>query len=214
MQTSTDFKTIRAFLYAKQCVIQSGYSDEILWQESTNFNLIDEKTFLKEAAWVILNSGMRESLIRKLFSRISACFFKWESAERITKKKDYCIAKALSIFNNVGKIRAIATLAEDVYRKGIDRVKLEIRETGIDRIMCYPFMGKATSYHFAKNIGLDFAKPDRHLLRIAAVAGYECPLVMCQELAQEIGEKTSVVDLVFWRFATLDKDYLRIFGDA
>lgn len=214
MQTSTDFKTIRAFLYAKQCVIESGYSDEILWQESTNFNLIDEKTFLREAAWVILNSGMRESLIRRIFGRISACFFKWESAEKIARKKERCISKALAIFNNVGKITAIATLAEDVYRKGIERVKIEIKETGINRIMFYPFMGRATSYHFAKNIGLNFAKPDRHLLKIAAVAGYECPQEMCQELANEIGEKTSVIDLIFWRFATLDKNYLRIFGDA
>ncbi len=87
-------------------------------------------------------------------------------------------------------------------------------DDGVDYIAQFPFMGPATSYHFAKNIGLPVAKPDRHLNRIASTVGYSNPHAMCQDIAQFIGDKISVVDLVMWRYATLDKNYLELFSDA
>jgi hypothetical protein len=34
---------------------------------------------------------------------------------------------------------------------------------------------------------------------------------MCADIADAIGEKLSVVDLVMWRYATLQKNYLELF---
>ena len=37
---------------------------------------------------------------------------------------------------------------------------------------------------------------------------------MCRDIAQLIGDKISVVDVVLWRYATLDKNYLQLFSEA
>ena len=54
-------------------------------------------------------------------------------------------------------------------------IKSKILMQGIEFIQTFPYMGKATALHFAKNLGLDFAKPDRHLNRICATLGFSSP---------------------------------------
>jgi hypothetical protein len=72
-------------------------------------------------------------------------------------------------------------------------------------------MGPATSHHLAKNIGLDVVKADRHLLRIAEKAGYNCPDELCETISEYVGDKKSVVDVVIWRFAATQSNYLDFF---
>ena len=69
----------------------------------------------------------------------------------------------------------------------------------------------AIAFHFAKNIGLDVVKPDRHLLRIASILGYNCPHKLCFDILELTNERISVVDLVFWRYEVTNKNYLRFF---
>lgn len=52
------------------------------------------------------------------------------------------------------------------------------------------------------------AEPDRHLVRISEKFGYGCPETFCNDISRYTGEKTSVVDIVLWRYATLEKKYL------
>ena len=73
-------------------------------------------------------------------------------------------------------------------------------------------MGPVTACHLAKNLGLDVVKPDRHLLRIAAVTGYQSPYEMCCDIAKVTSDKLSVIDLVIWRFATIQRQYLDHFS--
>ena len=82
----------------------------------------------------------------------------------------------------------------------------------MEAIRCLPFMGPATSYHLAKNLGLDVVKPDRHLLRITDVTGYQSPYEMCCDIAKVTSDKLSVIDLVIWRFATIQRQYLDHFS--
>ena len=83
---------------------------------------------------------------------------------------------------------------------------------GVEFIQTLPFMGPATSYHLAKNIGLDVVKPDRHLLRMAAAVGYDSPSLLCEDIAASVGDRVSVVDVVLWRFATLNSNYTDYFA--
>ncbi len=76
----------------------------------------------------------------------------------------------------------------------------QIEHEGIDFIRTLQFMGPATSYHLAKNIGLDVVKPDRHLVRIAESAGGFSPNDFCEMIAQQTGDKVSVIDIVPARF--------------
>lgn len=206
------WKLASAYMTAKQAIIDEGYASEIDWQESITLDKVTETYFLREAAWVILSSGMREAIIRKKFPEVSAAFFEWESAQEIVAHGDKCRDAALCCFNNPRKIEAIVQVAVHVFKRGFQSVRESIRCEGIAYIMQFPYMGPATSYHFAKNIGLPVAKPDRHLNRIANRVGYSSPQLLCSHIARVIGEKLAVVDLVLWRYATLHSDYLELFS--
>jgi endonuclease III len=196
---------------AKEFVINSGFAKEVDWQYNLSFSGITESDFLRETAWVILSAGMRESVVRKKFSAISEAFYEWITAEQITTHKSACKTKAMTIFGNERKIDSIIKIAEIVYQKGFDEVRNSIEFDGVKFIQLLPYMGPATSYHLAKNLGLSVVKPDRHLLRVARRTGYRSPEDLCQAIAKIVGDKVSVIDLVIWRYATLERDYLQHF---
>lgn len=199
------------YFRAKQDVLCAGYADEIDWQEDVSFDEVSETEFLREGAWVILSSGMREKIVRNKFKALSRIFFGWESAFRISRERESCVAQALLHFAHVGKIDAIVRMAERVSNEGFDLVRESIRSEGVKYLATFSFIGPITSYHLAKNLGLEIVKPDRHLVRISAAVGYNSPHEMCRVIADVAGEKLSVVDLVLWRFATLFSDYANIF---
>lgn len=209
--SSVLWELFRAYMIAKERVIFCGYAHEIDWQDELSFDSITEQDFLREAAWVILSSGMRETVIRNKFPYISSAFYDWQSAKYIVRRNSKCRNEALTHFNNTPKINAIIKIATHISNNGFEIVHKKIECDGIEYISQFPYMGPATSYHLAKNIGLPVAKPDRHLKRIAAIVGYDSPHSMCIDIADLTGDKPSVVDLVLWRYATLCEDYLKIF---
>lgn len=207
-------RIIDSYLDAKEAVIQAGFSPEIDWQDQVKFSQVTESDFLRESAWVVLSSGMRESVIRSKFPSVTEAFYSWASAQRIVSNADRCRQRALSVFGHRAKIEAIVTIARRIDGDGFKSVCSRIREEGTDYIRSLPFMGPATSFHLAKNLGLDVVKPDRHLVRVAAAAGFECPKRLCEEISRLVGDRVSVVDLVIWRFATLNPRYETLFSST
>lgn len=205
-------RTVEAYLVAKTLVLKEGFGEEIDWQDSIQLSHINESDFLREAAWVVLSSGMAEVVIRRKFPPLSGAFYHWRSAADIFLDSEQCRKKALVIFRNIRKIEAIITIAQRVFREGFEFFKRQIQQDGVRVIRSLPFMGPATSYHLAKNIGLDVVKPDRHLLRVAAAAGFESPEQLCKDINAVVGDRISVIDLVIWRFATLKPNYVEIFA--
>jgi hypothetical protein len=205
-------KIVERYLKAKEAVLKGGFAAEIDWQDKIRFPDITEADFLREAAWVVLSSGMREAVIRQKFPAISAAFYYWRSANQIVRNSEKCRGRALTIFGHRQKIDAINKIAEQISVQGFEIFKNRIQNKGIEFIQTLPFMGPATSYHLAKNIGLDVVKPDRHLVRVAAAAGYDNPRLLCEEISKLVGDRLSVIDLVIWRFATLNSNYLEYFS--
>lgn len=197
-------------MFAKTIVMDEGYSAEISWQSNLNFEDLDESTFLKELAWVVLSSGMKEKVVRNLFDDISKCFFNWVSAKFIVDNKDRCFHEATKFFNNVPKISAIINAAHKINSIGFTEIKKKIRENPIETLQKFSYIGPVTVYHLAKNIGLPVAKPDRHLARIANMEGYSDVQMFCNEISELTGDSIPVVDIVLWRFATIEKDYLNV----
>ncbi|WP_447964461.1 hypothetical protein [Nitrospira sp. Ecomares 2.1] len=212
MTETFPIKLASAYLTAKEKVIELGFAPEIDWQHNLSFKDLTETLFLGEAAWVILSSGMRETVIRAKFPAVSGAFCGWESARMIVTRKAKCRQKALCAFAHAGKIESIFQVAEEVHQKGFSEVKRLLAVYGVEYIHRFPYMGPATSLHLAKNIGLPVVKPDRHLLRVTRVAGYNTPEDMCNAIAGVIGDKISVIDLVIWRYATLNRNYLSLFS--
>lgn len=63
-----------------------------------------------------------------------------------------------------------------------------------------------------KNLGIQVAKPDRHLVRIAQNYGFNDVQKFCSSISEKTNDPVSVVDLVLWRYATLDREYLSNLG--
>ena len=202
------------YFYAKDRVTKLGYGNEIRWQLSLSFENISEEQFLREIAWVILSTGMKEKIVRKLFNDISKCFFNWTSSEQIVHCKDACLNESLKYFNNERKILAIISAADMLNKKCFEDFKNEIFRDPIKILQEFPFIGPVTAYHLAKNIGLPYAKPDRHLMRITNAMGYSDVQEFCKEISNLTGDSIPVIDLVLWRFATINSDYVRFFIES
>ncbi len=203
---------VDVYLRAKHTVISAGYADEISWQEAVDFDFITEHQFLREAAWVVIASGMSDAVVRKKFPSIAAAFLGFRSAAAIARDRGECIQRALLVFNSQPKMKAISAIACLVFELGFDVVKRRIQSEGLIFIDTMPFMGPATSRHLAKNIGLSMAKPDRHLLRIAAAAGCDTPDELCRRISPYVDDNEAVIDLVLWRYATLEPRYVEHFS--
>lgn len=204
---------VYAYQLVKERVLQAGYEAEIEWQASIVFEKITEATFLREAAWVVLSSGMRESVIRKCFPSFSSGFFDWSSATVIAANQEVCRRRAMKVFSHSLKVDAIIAIAKRVAKEDFINIYHQIRTQGIDFLQTFPFIGPVTSWHLAKNIGMDVAKADRHLIRIAKATDYSSPLEMCRDIASIANDSVAVVDLVIWRYATLDRNYVSLFTD-
>jgi len=205
------FSLLKGYEFARNYIVEAGFADEIEWQRNVRFEDIEESDFLRESAWVILCTGMKESVIRRYFKDITFCFFEWESAEKIVRMKEHCVESALEIFNNWRKINAIVETAQRVFDIGFNKLKTILRDKTIEVLLSFPFMGKVTSYHLAKNLGLPVAKADRHLSRLANSLGYANVQEFCADISKESKEPIPVVDIVLWRFATLRRDYICAF---
>jgi hypothetical protein len=203
-----------AYKVVKQAILQAGFKGEILWQSKRSMQKLNERTFLREAAWVIFSGGMRESVVRQKFPGISLAFRSWESADAILDNSASCRDKALACFNHRGKVEAVIEVARRVASQGFGRFHEELQNRPLDFLLEFPYLGPATSRHLAKNLGVQVAKPDRHLQRVASVMGYNSPELMCQEIAAVVLDDVAIVDLVIWRYATLDKHYIQLFSMA
>lgn len=201
------------YMDIKQSLIETGYGWEIDWQENLKTEPINETTFIREMAWVIISSGMREFIVRKKFPKISEAFFNWKSAQVIYSNSQSCFKKAVSIFNNAHKINAIIKACEILMQKGLDKIMNELHEIGPSSLKVFPFVGPVTCFHLAKNLGVSTAKPDRHLSRIASLVGYFDPIDFCRDLSKITGDDISVIDIVFWRYATINTNYLHQISD-
>ena len=203
-----------AYLQAKEYVLEAGYAEEIDWQSARRIEDLTETDLLREAAWVILSGGMNERVIRRCFGSISREFHSWSSAKIIVDTAEHCREGALQHFNHGGKIDAILSVAGLIVSRGFDTLLETLQKDPLLELQCWPYLGPATSRHLAKNIGFQIAKPDRHLCRVSEVAGFPSPQDMCSALSEYLDEALPVVDLVIWRFATLNRDYLSLFSLA
>lgn len=186
---------------AKKAVLRLGFGGELAWQKSLDILTVTESDFLREAAWVVLCSGFRESIVRRTFPQFSLCFLEWESAQLIVDYKDHCRAAALSCFANSRKVDAIIRIAYEIAMDGFASFRASVLANPVDSLQRLPQIGTVTARHLAKNLGVAIAKPDRHLERLASLAGYPTVDALCQDIAELSGDSVQVVDVVLWRYS-------------
>lgn len=141
----------------------------------------DEEAFALEAIFVICNSGMKNTVARGIFERVRAALFTDKSAG--------------TAFGHKGKAAAIDHIWRNQSVLFLDYCMSTDRLAFLESL---PWIGGITKYHLAKNFGLQYAKPDVHLQRLADREGCTAQ-ALCERLARATGFKVATVDTILWR---------------
>ena len=203
---------VRLFRKARSYVRSAGLTAEIAWQREADFGEFTECDLLREHAWVTLCSGFRESVVRKVFDHVSLCYCDWESSEAIASSGEVCCWAAAAAFSNRAKLQGILSAAVQVNAVGFDAFKEMVLADPIIHLQSLPYIGPTTSWHLAKNLGLDVAKPDRHMMRVSESLGFRDADHLCRELAASTGEQIKVVDLIVWRYVADNPELHAVFS--
>ncbi|AOG03436.1 hypothetical protein [Bosea sp. RAC05] len=153
---------------------------DIEWAEG----ICEPKTpddFALETIFVICNSGMKFEIARKIFDKVKVALLAGESA--------------FSVFRHPGKAGAIDRIWKD--REYLHRGFL-LAADRLEFLAALPWIGQITKYHLAKNFGVDVAKPDVHLDRLAQLHGTTAQL-LCEHLARLSNFRVATVDTLIWR---------------
>ncbi len=192
-----NFKETLKKLYfrIKKEVIEKGHLKEIEWCNNIpNPKELDKKSFFREYVWVVISSGMNNQITEQIFNNflIDINNFDFDAIRHPNKNK--AIKK---VYNRL-----------DFYFDHFLKSKNKLLF-----LKNLPHIGDITKYHLARNLGLNYAKPDRHLVRIANHFNYNDVQKFCKKISDLTNEKIGVVDIVFWRFANITKNYLEIIED-
>lgn len=187
---------VSAYLSVRDRLFELGYRGEWEWAQTVKPPTSAEH-FAGEAIWVICCSGFREQAARV--------------TQGAVKKALRAGLSATTVFPASGKGRAIDKVwfgrdqhfEEFQSRLALGRV--------IDWLPTLPYVGgPILRYHFAKNLGVDVAKPDRHLCRLAGVpengpveANFQAAMDLCRPIAAATGDRIATVDVVLWRACNL-----------
>lgn len=186
--------TLELYTRIKRELVRRGHEEDYLWSESLR-PCPNATELALEYTWVVLNSGMKNTVARGIMERMRPVLFAGQSASTVFGHKGkaaaidefwrerewyYAKYKALGVTGN-------AACDGDATASAV----LEWCES-------LRWIGPITRYHLAKNLGVDCAKPDRWLVRLAD-AECECVDGLCARLAQASGDRVATVDVVLWR---------------
>ena len=169
------------FMKASDICIKHGYNGEIEHCRNLKFENIDEGEFLNQYVWVVLSSGMQNQIAQKMYDKLI------ETGDVDTIKhplKNKAIKKAFENYKYWFK-------------------KLKLADNKVEYLGSLYFIGDITKYHLARNLGIDVAKPDRHLVRLAEEYGFKDAHEMCKYISDITEERIGVVDVILWRYSNL-----------
>ena len=191
---------VEVFEEAERFCRHNGFGQEIDWcDRRISFDAMDEQRFLLEYAWVVFNSGMSNRVIRQKWSKLRLSFIDFQP-QKIVQDEESVRDCALMAFGNKKKVKAVIDMAKrlwlgnyyiDIYEK--------VNENPLEFLKTLPFIGDVTKYHLARNLGFDYVKPDRHLVRLASKYGMTAH-EFCQIIHEKTGRRLGTIDVILWRF--------------
>ena len=189
---------IQLFTDAEKFCRDNGFQREIDWCENRpTLNQMLDNDVLREYAWVVFNSGMRNSVIEAKWQDLCEAF-RWFNLKLIIDEQDAVLRDALNVFGHYKKVDAVIRFSKKLWKDDLvfrDRVNEDPLKTLIE----LPYIGDITKYHLARNLGFDYIKPDRHLQRLADQYGMT-PFELCDLIHKETGRRLGTIDVILWRF--------------
>ena len=172
------------YLDLKQAIISQGYERDVTWAENVK-KCKESVEFCQQYIFVICNSGMKAQIAAVIYQRI------------LQATIDH--VDISDVFGHKGKVGAIKHMLE--YHPAIF-LKYLYSEDKLEFCESLPWIGKITKYHLAKNLGENYIKPDRHLVRIAKMYNTDA-FELCDKLSEVTGDSLNMVDTVLWRAGNL-----------
>lgn len=197
------------YLSIKQLVEGRGFALELAWHERLPHHRHSEREVLEEAVWVIVSVGLADRVVRAIHPRLVEAFDGLPSADHLVRHRGRLQAAAASAFRHAGKVEAILQFAAHLAHVGCDHFLAALHHDPELALRGLGYFGPASSLHLAKNLGVPVAKPDRHLLRIAAMTGLP-PQALCARIARLSNDDVVVIDYVLWRYLSFDPAYLSL----
>jgi hypothetical protein len=170
------------FFKTAEQYVKTNFNDELLCVENRKFENQNTAHFLNQYIYVVLNSGMKNQVAKKIFQRFVDSGFDLSVIGHPSKKK--AITQALLKY-------------KDWYEA------LQASNDKIEYLDSLPMIGVITKYHLARNLGIDCAKPDRHLVKLATYFGYPSVQQMCEDISEESGYRIGTVDVILWRYCNM-----------
>jgi len=188
------------YLDIRRKLFAIGYRSEWEWAQNVQAPPTAEH-FAGEAIWVVCCSGFKEQAARVTRDAVGDALMNGRSATEV--------------FPRSGKGRAIDRLWNDWHANFQEFTRLMASGASAEEIISWvgtlPYVGgRILRYHFAKNLGVDCAKPDRWLCRLTGIPvdspveqSFKAAMDLCRPLANATGDRIATVDLVLWRACNL-----------
>ncbi|MDH5634945.1 MAG: hypothetical protein OEY30_03860 [Candidatus Bathyarchaeota archaeon] len=196
----TEERILELFRKAEHFLRVNGFAQEISWCDNRiPFDDVDAQRFLHEYAWVVFNSGMRNRVIQQKWADICTVFIGFDPQKIVQDESDVRDA-ALMVFGHHGKVEAVIQMAKKLWFGSymIDIFE-KVKEDPLGFLETLPFIGKVTKFHLARNLGFDYVKPDRHLVRLASKYDMT-PSELCNVIHEKTDRRVGTIDLILWRF--------------
>ena len=201
--------------FYKRCltyVIENYGLERVEYFRNLNLEDISVQDFFEEYAWVCLASGFRWRIIDEMRNDLAVAFLDWD-IQKIASDPNGVFVNAMEVLNHENKIGSIvhaacllatwSTEAFKEFKRRLSRIN-SADSPELINLRRFGFIGPITQYHLARNLGLNFPKPDRHLITAAGRCGYpETPqgvFDFVNRICEETGERPEVVDFVIWRY--------------
>ena len=189
---------IQLFTDAEKFCRDNGFQREIDWCENRpSLNQMLDNDVLREYAWVVFNSGMRNSVIEAKWHDLCEAF-RWFNLKLLLDAPDAVLRDALTVFGHYKKVDAVIQFAKKLWKDDL-AFRDRVNENPLKTLTELPYIGDITKYHLARNLGFDFIKPDRHLQRLADEYGMN-PFELCNLIHNETGRRLGTIDVILWRF--------------
>ncbi len=186
------FSSIEDYYEFGKKFVKDVYHVEYDYYRNIDYSEVTVDHFWSEYIWCVMVSGFSSKVVAKIHPNLMKAYGTYRNAAR-----GYSWDNVSAINRNKAKYRAITLTANLLVRTPWLEFK-KIYLLSPETICKLGFMGKITSQHLARNLGVDAVKPDLHLVRLSDHFGFDTPFEMCSFLSGLSDERIGVVDLILF----------------
>lgn len=176
---------IEFYANAREYCVKAGFQWEIDAVQNRYFKNIDIGDFLEAYVFCVFNVRTKNQIAQKMFDTFceSGC--------------------DLNTIRHSNKRKAIGEGIDKCGRWWAGLLNCSTDMERVEFLDTLPMIGEITKYHLARNLGMDVAKPDVHLVRLMKRFQFDDVQDMCKYVADITEDRIGTVDVILWRAMNL-----------